>query len=76
MNFVVSNVLTSDSQKIADGFNEYFSSVGANLSSAFVKSRNYLNYLVNCDTEFSILPTNASEISQIVKKLYRCCSWL
>lgn len=69
--FIVNGVLTDNKLEIVDRFNDYFINVGTNLASSIpCSSRSFSYYLKPGQPgSFSLFPTDASEIIQIVSDL-------
>ena len=67
--FKINGKIESDPKIIADGFNTYFSSVGANLAEKFDVNDNFLNYLDKKNTTFGISQVNQQTIDTLIKNL-------
>ena len=65
-----------DPVEIADGFNNYFSTIGDNLASDFIPTNDFLNYMPgNVTSVFSFHDACVEEIKEIVRLLRDSCQW-
>ena len=69
--FSVNNEIVEDKIKVVNGFNRYFSTVGSILSNAIPETnKNFSHYLPPpCLNTMYLMPTNATEVKQIVMSL-------
>ena len=66
----INGELTDDPGRIADGFNEYFSYVGAELASHFEPSDDFLDYLPRYDNiRFTVNPVTVEDVSRVLLSL-------
>ena len=72
--FFINNELSSDPVEIADSFNNYFSTIGDNLVSDFIPTKDFLNYMpANVTSVFSFHDACVEEIKEIVRWLRDSC---
>ena len=67
--FTINNIIVTDSRKIANGFNNYFISIGPLLASDITCSVNPLSYVKSIDNSIVIVNMSCSEVEIVISSL-------
>ena len=67
--FTINNRIVTDSREIANGFNNYFISIGPFLASDITCSVNPLSYVKSIDNSIVIVNMSYSEVERVISSL-------
>ena len=67
--FTINNRIVTDSREIANGFNNYFISIGPLLASDITCSVNPLSYVKSIDNSIVIVNMSYSEVERVISSL-------
>ena len=75
--FTINNRIVTDSREIANGFNNYFISIGPLLASDITCSVNPLSYVKSIDNSIVIVNMSCSEVERVISSLKNlgCAGW-